>query len=160
MNITEKKMMQVLKEEYDKRLNHYINEKISVRSKSGDINYLENAEGLKVYDKAGFAYTVAGVVQKDNKEYIQLRYPDDERAGVKVTTPGTPLVEFDGEEFISNKKDGSREIISRKQKEVDFDVSDSSPEDYDPEELESGDEKPSVRVILIPVDQFMERFSV
>ena len=160
MNITEKKMMQVLKEEYDKRLNHYINEKISVRSKSGDINYLENAEGLKVYDKAGFAYTIAGVVQKDNKEYIQLRYPDDERAGVKVTTPGTPLVEFDGEEFISSKKDGSREIISRKQKEVDFDVSDSSPEDYDPEELESDDEKPSVRVILIPVDQFMERFSV
>ena len=137
MDITEKKMMQVLKEEYDKRLNYYINEKITVRSKSGDINYLENAQGLKVYDKAGFAYTIVGVVVKDNKEYIQLRYPDDERAGIKLTTPETPLVEFDGEEFISSKgADGSREIRARKKKEVDFDVSAGEPEDLPSEELE------------------------
>lgn len=154
-------MMQVLKEEYNKRLNYYINEKISVRSKSGDINYLENAQGLKVYDKAGFAYTIAGVIVKDNKEYIQLRYPDDERAGVKVTTPGTPLVEFDGEEFISNKNaDGSREIRARKKKEVEFDLSAGEPDELPSEELEVDEEKASVRVILIPVDQFMERFSV
>jgi len=154
----------VLKEEYDKRLNYFLNEKMTLTTKYG-ANVIEDAAGLKVYDKAGFRYTFAGIVKKeDNTEFAKLILPE-EPLGNELGSSSSPLLEDDelggrGIGFISRKSGSEREI--------EFDTASSGEFDnYRQEDvIDKSDKeeklgiKKEPKYILVPMGEFEERFSI
>lgn len=167
-NSEERKMISVLREEYDSRLNYFLKERISIKDKSG-INVIKDAIGLKVRDKAGFEYTVAGVVKKGEEEFIKLYLPEIGRE-IEDGKSTTPLYEFDGEDVESGSF--GRGFISRKSagmRDVDYDIDAGyAGEDYSSDdEPQVGDDVGSVsakkeekKYILVPLGEFEERFEV
>ena len=174
-NSEERKMISVLREEYDSRLNYFLKERISIKDKSG-INVIKDAIGLKVRDKAGFEYTVAGVVKKGEEEFIKLYLPEIGRE-IEDGKSTTPLYEFDGEDVESGSF--GRGFISRKSKsakmrDVDRDVDYDINAGYAGEDYSSFDDEPQVgddvgsvsdkkeekKYILVPLGEFEERFEV
>ena len=168
-NSEERKMISVLREEYDSRLNYFLKERISIKDKSG-INVIKDAIGLKVRDKAGFEYTVAGVVKKGEEEFIKLYLPEIGRE-IEDGKSTAPLYEFDGEDVESGSF--GRGFISRKSagmRDVDYDIDAGyAGEDYinDDGEPQVGDDVGSVsakkekkKYILVPLGEFEERFEV
>jgi hypothetical protein len=168
-NFEERRMIKVLKEEYDSRLNYFLKERISIKDKRGE-NLIKDAIGLKVRDKAGFEYTVGGVVKKGEEEFIKLYLPEIGRE-IEDGKSTSPLYEFDGEDvepgsfgrgFISRKSSGMRD--------VDYDIDAGyAGEDYssDDDEPQVGDDVGSVsdkkeekKYILVPLGEFEERFEV
>lgn len=168
MNLTEKQMVSVLKEEYDARLNYFLKERISIKDKRG-VNVIADAVGLKVRDKAGFEYTVGGIVKKGKEEFIKLFLPEFGRE-IDIQAGSAPINEIEGEDrpqlgFISRNSDGVRK--------VDYDIDagfagkDYLQDDYIEDEPESpeGDEvsyskKQERKYILVPLGEFEERFEV
>lgn len=168
MNLTEKQMISVLREEYDTRLNYFLKERISIKDKRG-VNVIADAVGLKVRDKAGFEYTVGGIVKKGEEEFIKLFLPEFGRE-IDIQAGSAPINEIEGEDrpqlgFISRNSDGMRK--------VDYDIDtgfageDYLQDDYIEDEPESpeGDEvsyskKQERKYILVPLGEFEERFEV
>ncbi len=162
MKLSESYMRSVLKEEYDKRLNFFLSEKMSLSTKYG-ADIISNAKGLKVYDKAGFRYTFAGIVKKkDGTEYAKLVLPE-EPLGNELGSGSSPLLEDDmmggsGIGFISRKGGGEREI--------EFDASSGGEFDNykDEDILNLSDKEKSTskepKYILVPMGEFEERFSI
>jgi hypothetical protein len=164
MKLNESYMRSVLKEEYDKRLNYFLNEKMTLTTKYG-ANVIEDAAGLKVYDKAGFRYTFAGIVKKeDNTEFAKLILPE-EPLGNELGSSSSPLLEDDelggrGIGFISRKSGSEREI--------EFDTASSGEFDnYRQEDvIDKSDKeeklgiKKEPKYILVPMGEFEERFSI
>jgi hypothetical protein len=164
MKLNESYMRSILKEEYDKRLNYFLNEKMTLTTKYG-ANVIEDAAGLKVYDKAGFRYTFAGIVKKeDNTEFAKLILPE-EPLGNELGSSSSPLLEDDelggrGIGFISRKSGSEREI--------EFDTSSSGEFDnYRQEDvIDKSDKeeklgiKKEPKYILVPMGEFEERFSI
>ena len=163
MNLTESYMRQLLKEEYDKRINFFLNEKMTLTTKYG-ANIIADAVGLKVFDKAGFRYTFAGIVKKeDGTEFAKLVLPE-EPLGNELGSGSSPLLEDDelggrGIGFISRKSDGKREI------EFDAD-SGGEFDNYADEDVLSRSDKEEEgttrksKYILVPMGEFEERFSI
>ena len=170
MELNKSLMKKVLKEEYDKRLDFFLNEKITITTKYG-ANVIKDALGLKVYDKAGFRYTFAGIVIKAEEEFAKLILPE-EPFGNEKGSGASPLFEKDN--FDDNKSLG---FIVRRNKEsgkrdVEFDA--SSPGAFDsygqdlPEDLpkikdQDAEDSLSTRdpkYILVPMGEFEERFSI
>ena len=162
MNLTESYMRQLLKEEYDKRINFFLNEKMTLSTKYG-ANIIADAVGLKVFDKAGFRYTFAGIVKKeDGTEFAKLVLPE-EPLGNELGSGSSPLLEDDdlggrGIGFISRKSDGKREI------EFDAD-SGGEFDNYADEDVLSRSDKEEgttrkAKYILVPMGEFEERFSI
>ena len=163
MNLTESYMRQLLKEEYDKRINFFLNEKMTLSTKYG-ANIIADAVGLKVFDKAGFRYTFAGIVKKeDGTEFAKLVLPE-EPLGNELGSGSSPLLEDDelggrGIGFISRKSDGKREI------EFDAD-SGGEFDNYADEDVLSRSDKGEegttrkAKYILVPMGEFEERFSI
>lgn len=158
MKLSESYMRSILKEEYDKRLNYFLNEKMTLSTKYG-ANVVADAVGLKVFDKAGFRYTFAGIVKKeDGTEFAKLVLPE-EPLGNELGSGSSPLLEDDelggkGIGFISRKSDGKREI--------EFDARSSGEFDnyqLDNSEKEEGTSK-EPKYILVPMGEFEERFSI
>jgi len=155
-------MRQLLKEEYDKRINFFLNEKMTLSTKYG-ANIIADAVGLKVFDKAGFRYTFAGIVKKeDGTEFAKLVLPE-EPLGNELGSGSSPLLEDDdlggrGIGFISRKSDGKREI------EFDAD-SGGEFDNYADEDVLSRSDKEEgttrkAKYILVPMGEFEERFSI
>lgn len=173
MRLTEKQMIRVLREEYDTRLNYFLKERISIKDKRGE-NLIKDAIGLKVRDKAGFEYTVGGIVKKGEEEFVKLYLPEFGR-DIDSQESSSPLNEFDKSEdndhgipqrgFISRKSAGLRN--------VDYDVDAGfAGEDYlnndqkedipavDDEKVVSYSKKKERKYILVPLGEFEERFEV
>lgn len=166
-------IISILKEEYDIRLNYFLNEKISIKDKRG-MNLIKDAEGLKVRDKAGFEYTVGGLVKKGVEEFVKLFLPEfgrDMPEGESIS----PLYEFDLDEeddldydrngFISRKKAGMRDVSF--DTSLGFAGDDYNDDDYSGEDIEgdvdqvvSRKKKDERKYILVPVGEFEERFEV
>lgn len=171
MNLTEKQMISVLREEYDARLNYFLKERISIKDKRG-VNVVADAVGLKVRDKAGFEYTVGGIVKKGDEEFIKLFLPEFGRElnGQEATSP------LNEDEAESGETFAERGFISRKSagmRDVDYDADsgfagdDYLQDDYiedDPESPEddqvSYSKKKERKYILVPLGEFEERFEV
>ena len=78
MILTEKKMIKILREEYENRLYKYLNEEIQMSYKSGneEVDIWKNADECKVvHDETGFMYTFAGY----ENDQIKLYLPDEPR---------------------------------------------------------------------------------
>ena len=164
MNLTESYMRQLLKEEYDKRINFFLNEKMTLTTSYG-ANIIADAVGLKVFDKAGFRYTFAGIIKKeDDTEFAKLILPE-EPLGNELGSGASPLLEDDelggrGIGFISRKSDGKREI--------DFDATSGGEFDnYSQEDMIARSDKEEElgvkkepKYILVPMGEFEERFSI
>ena len=82
MKLDKKLMLKLMKEEYDKRVKYYLGE-IETRDKDRDVNLIKDAKGLKVRNKQGLELTIEDFVVIDNIEYVVLRPPEMERAGVE-----------------------------------------------------------------------------
>lgn len=145
MRRSEEVLIKTLKEEYDKRLKYFVNEKINISDKRGN-NLIKHAEGLKVRDKSGFEYTVAGYVKRDGEEFIKLYLPE---FGREITGVGSSKLYEDEDSargsrgFISKTLNGKREV--------------SPISDFDPDDYESGPDK---KYVLINVKEFSERFEI
>ena len=168
MKADELLMRKVLKEEYDKRINFFLNEKITLTTKYG-ANVIADAIGLKVFDKAVFRYTFAGIVKKeDETEFAKLVLPE-EPLGNEKGSGRSHLFEDDdlggdsGLGFIvrRDKESGKRDI--------EFDTSSASAfDDYredlpkirDDQEGEGEQTAKEPKYILVPMGEFEERFSI
>ena len=82
MKLDKKLMLKLMKEEYDKRVKYYLGE-IETRDKDRNVNLIKDAKGLKVRNKQGLELTIEDFVVIDNIEYVVLRPPEMERAGVE-----------------------------------------------------------------------------
>lgn len=82
MKLDKKLMLKLMKEEYDKRVKYYLGE-IETRDKDRNVNLVKDAQGLKVRNKQGLELTIEDFVVIDNIEYVVLRPPEMERAGVE-----------------------------------------------------------------------------
>jgi hypothetical protein len=161
MNIKEKKIISVLREEYNNRLDYFLKERLSIKDKRG-VNLIKNAIGLKVRDKAGFEYTVAGIVKKDNEEFIKLYLPEIGRE-IDDQKSTAPLYEFDGDYFESDlPQNGFISRNSAGMRDVSYDASlDSAENDYLDSSISNDEKKDQVtRYILVPAGEFEERFEV
>ena len=163
MNLSENLVKKILKEEYDKRINFFLNEKMTLTTKYG-ANVIKDALGLKVFDKAGFRYTFAGIVKKeDGTEFAKLVLPE-EPLGNEKGSGASPLYEDDD-------LGGSKGFIVKRDKvsgkrDIEFDA--SSPgafSDYEEDKnvinktSDFSDNK-DPKYILVPMGEFEERFSI
>lgn len=72
MKLSKGQMVDLLREEYEKRINHYLSlTEIETKDKN-DNDLISSAEGLKLKDKAGFLYTIYKIF-KDASGNIMVR---------------------------------------------------------------------------------------
>ena len=75
MNLKKKQMLDLINEEYNKRVDYYLNlSEIEIKDKN-DNDLISSARGLKLKDRAGFLYTVIGIVKKDGQDFLRLLKP-------------------------------------------------------------------------------------
>ena len=179
MQLNESTMKKILKEEYDKRINYFLNEKITIVDKRG-VNVLQFAKGLKVLDQAGNQYTFDTITKKGNEEFAKLYLPDEPREDAYGESAVNPLQEDDSNEvgFISrgvgiDDRDIQRvgDNVDRGENylfdnEVEYDnlnldsveSDDDLPEDILGDELNREPKLPDRKYILVPMGEFEERF--
>lgn len=183
MKLDEKTMKRILKEEYDKRINYFLNEKITIIDKRG-VNVVQFAKGLKILDQAGNQYTFDTIVKKGNEEFAKLYLPDEPREDAYGEISTSPLQEDGGDEvgFYSRTGDNGRREIQRVgddekdnylfDSEVEYDdeveydglnldntEADSDlPDDVLGSELNREPKLPDRKYILVPMGEFEERF--
>jgi hypothetical protein len=171
--LNKEKIIKVLKEEYESRINYFLKERLSIKDKRGE-NLIKDAIGLKVRDKAGFEYTVAGIIKKGKEEYVKLYLPEFGRK-INGQESTAPLNEFDdADDYESNIP--QRGFISRNSaglRKVDYDVESgfagqdyldndykSDDANFDSKEPTSYSKNKETKYILVPLGEFEERFEV
>lgn len=104
----------ILKEEYNKRVNHFLElQEITIKDKD-DNDLIEFAKGLKVKDRAGFSYTILDIIEKDSEIFIRLLAPGEGLDNLEINKSYLQINEDDKEKSdIKNKKVNS-DIIPRK----------------------------------------------
>ena len=182
MKLDESVMKKIIKEEYDKRINYFLNEKITIVDKRG-VNVLQFAKGLKVLDQAGNQYTFDTITKKGNEEFAKLYLPDEPREDAFGVSATSPLQEDERGEagFYSSRssKNGPREIFPVEDDkenylfdsdieyddEVEYDDLDLDREEADDNlpdmfgnELNREPKLPDRKYILVPMGEFEERF--
>ena len=180
MQLNESTMKKILKEEYDKRINYFLNEKITIIDKRG-VNVLQFAKGLKVLDQAGNQYTFDTITKKGNEEFAKLYLPDEPREDAYGESSLNYLQEYDISEDSLYNRSSSGERRSIQEPSDDNNVEylfDSEDEyrDYDNAEYDNEDEYdlpddldiddnsnrtpklPDRKYILVPMGEFEERF--
>lgn len=102
MKLNKKRVVLLLKEEYNTRLNYFLNEKLNP-----EIILDPESKGLKCTHKSGLVYTFYGYT-KDGKSVVLLN-PDEAREGVSVKEPERVLNDFkvDGSRFEPEYKEVS-----------------------------------------------------
>ena len=161
MNLNEMQVKKILKEEFDSRIEFFLNEKMTLSTKYG-ANIIKDAIGLKVFDKAGFRYTFAGIIKKeDGAEFAKLVLPE-EPLGTETGSGKSPLYEDDDfggvSGFISRKKNGKREIEFDTGLGGEFDNYKDKSMFTVPDKKVSTSKEP--KYILVPMGEFEERFSI
>lgn len=161
MRFKKKEMINILREEYEKRVDYYINlSEIEVKDKS-DNDLISSAKGLKVKDKAGFMYTVLDIVQSDGKVFVKLLKPGEALSTIDDPVSSTPMNEFeekDKEESRgkSNKAKLDGDVLPRN-KDAEFkrnfksSISAKSAVDTYSSEGES---------LLVPIEEFEDNFTL
>ena len=99
MKLDKKTMLKLMKEEFDKRLRHYLGE-IETKDSKRDVDIISNAQGLKVKNEQGLELSIDNVVVVNNQEYVVLRKPEDARKGSSKEDSlfsSTMVKEFEGE---------------------------------------------------------------
>ena len=152
MNISEKHVIKALREEYSKRINYFLEEKITIKDKRG-MNLVQDAIGLKVRDKAGFEYTVGGVVKKGSEEYMKLYLPEFGRDSTE-TKATSGLNEFDADGGFINR---GRRLSGRKKIDINRGF---SGEDYLDDSAEDENNKEVKKYILVPMGEFEAKFEI
>ena len=71
MKLDKKTMLKLMKEEYNKRLEHYLGE-IEIKDTKRDVNLIKSAQGLKVKNEQGLELTIDDLVVINNQEYVVL----------------------------------------------------------------------------------------
>ena len=67
MKLNNKTMLKFLKEEYDKRVNHYLGEiEVKAKHSKSDSELVNDAYGLKVKNRAGFLFTIVKIEQEES----------------------------------------------------------------------------------------------
>ncbi len=161
MRLKKKEMINILREEYEKRVNHYINlSEIEVKDKN-DNDLISSAKGLKVKDKAGFIYTVLDIVQDAGKVFVKLLKPGEALSTIDDPTSSAPMNEFEEkeEEEKVRKKDKAKltgDVLPRS-KDAEFkrnfktSISAKSAVDTYSSEGES---------LLVPIEEFEDNFTL
>ena len=159
MKLTDKKMIKILKEEYEKRLREYITEKIQMTYKSGDeeIDVWKDADQEKVvHDDTGIMYTFAGY----EGDKVKLYLPDEPRflgghKGNKLLTsdPGSTKEDLDVDQSALQDLPMDSYLPDDN---YDYDRPDEVYYEVDETELES-DERD---YILVDKDEFVEKYSL
>ena len=126
MKLDKKTMLKLMKEEFDKRLKHYLGE-IETKDSKRDVDIVKNAQGLKVKNEQGLELSIDNVVVIDNQEYVVLRKPEDARKG---TNKEDNI--FHSQSKIKSKEDSL--LSSAMVKESDEDTDKDTDEDTDEEE--------------------------
>lgn len=76
MKLNSKLMLKLLKEEYDKRINYYLDEIETKASHSkSDSELAQQAQGLKLRDAAGNLFSIASVEQEEDGVYVYMFPP-------------------------------------------------------------------------------------
>lgn len=165
MKLDEMMMKKVLKEEYQKRIDYFLNEKITIKDKRG-VNVLEYAKGLKVLDAVGNQYTFDTIVKKENQEYAKLFLPEEPREDAYGGESTQSLKEEDRGEIgfysrgsglerdISPVEDNENYLFSD---EESLDSIEQDQSDY-VDEPDSTPKLPDRKYILVPMGEFEERF--
>lgn len=172
MQLNESTMKKILKEEYDKRINYFLNEKITIIDKRG-VNVLQYAKGLKVLDQAGNQYTFDTIIKKGNEEFAKLYLPDEPREDAFGEVSSQTLYEDERGEvgFYSRMKDGVKDIQpvddqeylfdSELESELEYDdlnLDDLPYDDVEDDEPNREHKLPDRKYILVPMGEFEERF--
>ena len=123
MKLDKKTMLKLMKEEFDKRLKHYLGE-IETKDSKRDVDIVKNAQGLKVKNEQGLELSIDDVVVVDNQEYVVLRKPEDARKG---TSKEDNI--FHGQSKIKSKEDSL--LSSTMVKESDEDTDEDTDEEED-----------------------------
>ena len=168
MSLRKKQMLDLISEEYNKRVNYYLNlSEIEIRDKN-DNDLISSAKGLKLKDRAGFLYTVIGIIKKNGQDFLRLLKPGFPSPEEYASPQGSlPIYETEEEsEKLQKLKSGkksqkekngkspeiSSDIIS-KSKDVDYkrsfvpDMSKSSAID------DFGIEGDNIEYIDVPINQ-------
>jgi hypothetical protein len=155
MKSNKNEIIEIIKEEYKKRINHYINiNEIEVKYKKDyDIIYL--AKGLKVKDKAGFMYTILGIIQKNSEDYVRITYPGEGIEDLSKPFSSLPINEIE-EDNIKNKKQLNSDIV-KKNKKADFKRSFDVNIDQESADSMYSNEGPYIDV---PIKEFEDNFSL
>jgi hypothetical protein len=159
--LNENSMKRIMREEYFKRLKHFLQEEMSIMYKSGsnEIDVLSDASKLKVRnDKSGLEYTVLKY-DKANKKVVLL-CPEFSRFDSSYKPKSTKkLTEVDEDDLTikldkidslldDTEQNNSRKVTNDKIKLMDFnkedDVSISKNKDY----------------IIVDLDEFIKEYSL
>ena len=171
MKINETQMLDLIREEYEKRVNYYLNlSEIEVKDKD-DNDLISSAIGLKVKDKAGFMYTIQAVFNDDaGNVMIKLLQPGEGLIDQSRISSTTPIYEYEDEDKGKSKKDKaeggkkSKDLsyapetasdIIPKNKDVDYKRSFTPDMSNEPEfGNNSGD------VLIISIEELEKKFSL
>ena len=106
MKIDENVMLDLIREEYEKRVNYYLNlSEIEVKDKN-DNDLISSAIGLKVKDKAGFMYTIQDVFNDDaGNVMVKLLQPGEGLIDQSSITSSAPIYEYEDEDKGKSKKE-------------------------------------------------------
>lgn len=67
MKLNDETMLKFLREEYDKRINHYLGEiEVKAKHSKSDSELVNDAYGLKVKNRAGFLFTIVKIEQEES----------------------------------------------------------------------------------------------
>lgn len=116
MKISNKQMIQLLSEEYEKRINHYLNlSEIEIKDKN-DNDLVSSAKGLKLKDKAGFLYTLITIIKDEaGNLFARLAKPGIELVDDYMETSSTsPIYEVEKEE---KQEQGKKSKQNKKENE-------------------------------------------
>lgn len=151
MKSNKNEIIEIIKEEYKKRINHFINiNEIEVKYKK-DYDIISLAKGLKVKDKAGFMYTILGIIQKNSEDYVRITYPGEGIEDIVEPFSSLPMNEIEED----NKKINSD--IIKKNKKSDFKRSFEVNIDQETADSMYSNEG---TYIDVPIKEFKDNFSL
>jgi hypothetical protein len=123
MKLDNKLMIQILKEEYDKRIMSFLDE-VETKAKyqkasKDDIPLIQSAKGLKVFDGAGNRFTVDSIKVINNKTYVVLNVPGE--GDESLMTPKQDITLYDTPVDLEGSNISEKEVTKKpaKNKEQD-----------------------------------------
>ena len=117
MTIDKKSIIKVLKEEYDKRINYYLGEvETKAKHSQEDGELVQNANGLKVKDRAGNVFVIDKLEESESGEIlVHLIPPGNEDPNLKMQTSSAPM--NDAREDNLNQSYSSLEVNESEENE-------------------------------------------
>ena len=87
MRLDNKTMLKLLKEEYDKRLNHYLGEiEVKAKHSKSDSELVNDAMGLKLKNRAGHLFTLVKIEQDESGQIFAYLAPPGDSVEYNVSS--------------------------------------------------------------------------